>query len=151
MNKRPSIGIWRWKGTLLQVSVITHIIVRFLDLSKKQMRKSERERERDVAYLQKHETEEKQSIYTTIGRVRKCDWFLGAQANIFMNCFLLESHNIKVSFSIELTGKQAIEILFSSHAFEKCSLVPFHETSHRTNFFTQSYIVECRHRKSLFL
>ena len=88
MNKRPSIGIWRWKGTLLQVSVITHIIVRFLDLSKKQMRKSERERERDVAYLQKHETEEKQSIYTTIGRVRKCDCFLGAQANNFMNCFL---------------------------------------------------------------
>jgi len=54
----------------------------------------------------------------------------------------LDSHNIKVSFSIELTGKQAMEILFSGQGFEKCTLVPFHETSHRTNFFTEPRIME---------
>lgn len=96
-------------------------------------------RESDCPFAERMKTEKKHSLYSTTRQ-----WY-------YALLLILDSQNIEVSFSIEHTGEQAIEILFGGHAFENCSLVPFDETSHWTNFLTTSHIVECCHRKPLFL
>lgn len=84
-------------------------------------------------------------MHTTVTSWRRQN-FLGNKISL-----PLDSHSIKIRFSFEFTGEQAIQVVFSFQASKLCSLLPLNKGSRRTNFFIQSRVMKCRNGEPLFL